>query len=48
MATVKKVELQTNQVCGKCKETIQAGNTAVKDRRDKKKGTQYFHTNHVK
>ena len=48
MPVIKKVVLVKSQVCEKCKETISAGNTAVKDRRDKKKGTIYFHPEHVK
>jgi hypothetical protein len=48
MAVVKRVELQKDVLCDDCKKIIEAGKVAVKDRRDKKKGTIYFHTNHYK
>jgi hypothetical protein len=48
MPVIKKVVLVKNQTCEKCKKEILAGNTAVKDRRDKIKGTRYFHPEHVK
>lgn len=46
MTIRKKVELQKDETCEGCKEVIEAGNVALKDRREKK--TKYFHTNHVK
>jgi hypothetical protein len=44
MPTVRKVTLSQPQTCSKCHTVIPAGETAVKDRRDTKKGTIYYHT----
>jgi|GEM_PF-4931466 len=37
MPVIHKVIITKNQTCEKCKDTIQAGNIAVKDRREKGK-----------
>jgi hypothetical protein len=48
MTVIKRVVVEKDVVCDKCKETITKGNEAVKDRREhKKKGTKYYHVNHV-
>jgi hypothetical protein len=49
MPVIKKVTVQERKgfelpVCVDCNEVIRAGNEAVKDRKDKKKGTVYHHT----
>lgn len=46
MALLKRVELQRIELCEKCKEPIDIGLEAVKDRRTKP--TKYYHVNHFK
>jgi hypothetical protein len=48
MPVKKRVILQKDVTCEKCKEVIPSGNEALKDRSSKSQGTKYFHTNHVK
>jgi hypothetical protein len=47
MPVIKKVIITKTQTCDKCKDTIQAGNIAVKSRKEKGK-TKYYHTTCVK
>ena len=47
MPVIHKVIITEKHTCEKCKDTILAGNIAVKDRREKGK-TKYYHTTCVK